>query len=89
MQIKLISIAVLLALLLGGLYWYGHSQRKVGETNQKLEQFKDVIQQVEKREKIRREVRNLDDVALINEYCSCCVYGATKDECMRTYKPVD
>ena len=89
MQIKLISIAVLLALVLGGLYWYGYSQREVGETNQKLEQFNKVIQQVEKREKIRREVRNLDDVALIREYCTCCVYGATKDECVRTYQPID
>jgi hypothetical protein len=89
MPTKLISIAVVMGLALAGLYWYGYKQEQSGSLKKELGYNKAVVEQVKVREQIRRKVRTLDDDALIREYCQCCVYGASFDECLRTYKPVD
>jgi cell division protein FtsB len=89
MPTKLISIAVVLGLALVGLYWYGYKQEQTGSLKKELGYNKEVVEQVKRREQIRREVRKFADDALIREYCSCCVYGADYKECVRTYKPVD
>jgi cell division protein FtsB len=89
MPTKLISIAVIMATLLGGLYWYGYKQEQSGSIKKELSYNKEVVEQVKRREQIRRQVRNFNDDALVREYCKCCVYGASYEECVRAYKPVD
>lgn len=89
MPTKLIAVAVILGLAVGGLYWYGNNKENTGSLKTELGYNKAVVEQVKKREQIRQQIRRLDDTALIREYCQCCVYGATFDECLRTYKPVD
>ncbi|MDK1490498.1 hypothetical protein QN219_10550 [Sinorhizobium sp. 7-81] len=67
---KALAVAAFVIALLGAGYWKGRSDSRV-------EQLKDTIAAIEKRERVDERVNGLDGIALCNELLG----GGVHDEC--------
>lgn len=83
-----IAIAVVLGALWLTFWLYGNARFSEGEAKTIASVQTETVKQVKKRNEINRELLRSSDDDLIRRYCHW-VYGATYDECVRDYRPVD
>lgn len=69
---KAVAVVLVIAALLGAGYWKGRSDARV-------EQLKDTLAAIEKRERIDERIQGLDGIALCNELLG----GGVHDECQQ------
>ena len=84
----LIAAGIVFGLAFSAMNMALEAKYQAGVNSCVAEQKTAVVEKAKDDEKTEREVRQLDDTALIRRYCKW-VYGGTYDECVKTVKPLD
>lgn len=82
--LKLAPYAII-AMVAIGVFFY---VKNLGGNEEQAKISQESVQRFKNYERKKQENNSIDDNALIERYCRW-VYGATYDQCVSSYKPVD
>ncbi len=85
---RLALYSVLILSTIGGIFFTFKYIKNIGQDEVKLEVVVNNNKALKNYEKAKQKNNSSDDIDLIKRYCRW-VYGATYDECVSSYKPVD